>query len=186
MNSSDRDTPPATMQRAIEELLETIHTRFYLAASPVDHTASRRFHRDRRLLLYALTWPAAWLKHRALICPPGRYRRLIDERLADIAAHGDPARYAPCFARYLLTCLQDFFAHHGDELYEELKHVRNALDQVLANTRLAQRVREDARQRDVLVATHRLLQAGQAASLVPVPNLPPIVGAGRFGAGKGS
>jgi hypothetical protein len=154
------------MQQTIEELLETIRGRFYPAASPVDRTALRRFHRDRRLLLYALTWPAAWLKHRALTCPSGRYRRLIDERLADIAAHGDPARYAPCFPRYLLACLQDFFAHHGDELYEQLKHVRNALDQVLADARLAQRVREEVRQRDILVATHRLLHAGYSARVV--------------------
>jgi hypothetical protein len=163
MNSSDRSAPPATMQRAVEGLLETIRSRFYPAAGPLDRTALRRFHRDRRLLLYALTWPAAWLERRALTCPPGRYRRLIDERLAAIAAHGDPARYAPCFPRYLLKCLQDFFEHHGDELYEELKHIRNALDQVLANARLAQRVREDARQLDILVATHRLLHAGCSA-----------------------
>ena len=34
---------------------------------------------------------------------------------------------------YLLKCLQDWFQHHGDELYDELKHIRNALDQILAS-----------------------------------------------------
>ena len=43
------------------------------------------------------------------------------------AQHGDPERYERYFPRYLLKCLQDWFAHHGDELYEELKHVRNQL-----------------------------------------------------------
>lgn len=167
MNCSDRSAPPATMQQTIEELLETIRTRFYPAATAVDRTAARRFHRDRRLLLYALTWPAAWLEHRALTCPGGRYRRLIEERLAAIAAHGDPARYAPCFPRYLLACLQDHLRHHGDELYDELKHIRNALDQLLANTRLAQRVREETRQRDILAATHRLLHAAHCTRVVP-------------------
>jgi hypothetical protein len=67
--------------------------------------------------------------------------------------------------------LQDFFAHHGDELYEELKHPAavprdNALDQVRADARLAQRVREEVRQRDVLVATHCLLHAGYSAGVV--------------------
>ena len=30
-------------------------------------------------------------------------------------------------SRYLLKCIQDWFQHHGDELYEQLKHVRNQL-----------------------------------------------------------
>ncbi len=115
------------------------------------------------MLLYALTWPATSLDRRGLTCPPSRYRRLIDERLAAIAAHGDPSRYGPCFPRYLLKVLQDFFERHGDDLYGDLKHIRNALDQVLANARFAERVRDDARQLDVLVATHRLLHARRAA-----------------------
>ena len=166
MNSSDRSAPPAAMQRVLEDLLETIRECFYPEAGPAGRTTLRRFHRDRRLLLYALTWPATWLQRRGLICPSGRYRRLIDERLAAIIAHGEPARYQGFFPRYLLKCLQDHFERHGDELYEELKHVRNALDQILADARLAQRVREDARQRDILVATHRLLQAGRSTHVV--------------------
>jgi len=155
------------MEQAVDGLLDSIRGRFYTATNPLDRTALRRFHRDRRLLLYALTWPATWLEHRGLTCPPGRYRRLIDERLAAIAAHGDPARYGPCFPRYLLKVLQDFFERHGDDLYGDLKHIRNALDQVLASARFAARVRDDARQLDVLVATHRLLHARRAAPVAP-------------------
>jgi hypothetical protein len=147
------------MEQAVEELLDSIRGRFYTATDPLERGALRRFHRDRRMLLYALTWPATWLERRGLTCPPGRYRRLIDERLAAIAAHGDPACYGAFFPRYLLKCLQDFFARHGDDLYGDLKHIRNALDQVLASARFAARVRDDARQLDVLVATHRFLHA---------------------------
>ncbi|MFT3831349.1 MAG: hypothetical protein QM691_16760 [Opitutaceae bacterium] len=64
---------------------------------------------------------------------------------------------------YLLKCLQDFFERHGDDLYGDLKHIRNALDQVLASARFAARVRNDARQLDVLVSTHRLLHAQRTA-----------------------
>ncbi|MFT3831055.1 MAG: hypothetical protein QM691_15250 [Opitutaceae bacterium] len=169
MNSSDRSLPPvpATMEQVVDELLESIRGRFYTATDPLERGARRRFHRDRRMLLYALTWPATWLERRGLTCPPGRYRRLIDERLAAIAAHGDPACYGAFFPRYLLKCLQDFFARHGDDLYGDLKHIRNALDQVLASARFAQRVRDDARQLDVLVATHRLLHARHAARVAP-------------------
>ena len=172
MNCSDRSAPPSTMEQAVAELLDSIRWRFYTTTDPhlqrtngnagTDRTALRRFHRDRRMLLYALTWPATWLEHRGLTCPPVRYHRLIDDRLAAIAAYGEPARYGAFFPRYLLKALQDFFERHGDDLYGDLKHIRNALDQVLASARFAARVRDDARQLDVLVATHRLLHARRA------------------------
>ena len=141
---------------AIEELLTAVHQRFYAAHPPRD------FHRDRRRLLYALTWPATWLERRGLTCCARRYHALVAERLADIAVHGDPARYGAYFPTYLLKCLQDWFQHHGDELYNELKHIRNALDQVLASARFAAAVQRDAQHIEVLAATHRLLQARRA------------------------
>ena len=161
-SNADRATPSATMEQAVDELLETVRLRFYSSrADP------RQFHRDRRMLLYALTWPAVWLDRRGLTCPQRRYRNLLAERLDAIRAHGDPACYNAYFPRYLLKCLQDWFEHYGDDLYGELKHIRNALDQVLASARFAARVRDDARQLDVLVATHRLLRAQHAARVVP-------------------
>jgi len=149
--------PASTMDQAVADLLQSVRGHFY--ADPADASALRRFHRDRRMLLYALTWPAVWLERRGLTCPPGRYRQLIAERLDAIGAHGDPACYSAYFPAYLLKCLQDFFDRHGDDLYGDLKHLRNALDQVLASARFAERVQRDARQLDVLVATHRLLHA---------------------------
>jgi hypothetical protein len=140
----------------VEGLLEEVRRRFY-AGQPV-----RDFHRDRRMLLYALTWPAAWLEGRALTCPAARYHALLAERLVDIAVHGDPARYGAYFPAYLLKCLQDWFQHHGEGLYDELKHIRNALDQVLASARFAARVQRDAQHTEILAATHRLLQAHRA------------------------
>lgn len=158
MNCSDFGAPAHTMDQAVADLLQTVRWHFYAAPE-----ALRRFHRDRRMLLYALTWPAVWLERRGLTCPPGRYRQLIADRLAAIGAHGDPGCYGPYFPRYLLKCLQDFFDRHGDDLYGELKHLRNALDQVLASARFAERVRDHARQLDVAVATHRLLHAEHQA-----------------------
>jgi hypothetical protein len=114
------------------------------------------------MLLYALTWPAVWLERRGLTCSSRRYRALMAERLADIAVHGDPARYGAYFPAYLLKCLQDWFQHHGDELYDELKHIRNALDQVLASVRFAADVRGDAQHTELLAATHRLIHAQRA------------------------
>lgn len=108
-------------QQVTEALLAAVHSRFYLGAPP------QHFHRDRRLLLYALSWPASWLDHRGLSTDAPSYRRLILARLDEILHHGDPARYDAFFPAYLLKCLQDWFRHHGDDLYEQLKHVRNSL-----------------------------------------------------------
>lgn len=137
----------------VEGLLAVVQRRFYTAHS------SRDFHRDRRMLLSALTWPAAWLERRGLTCSAPRYHALVVERLAAIAEHGDPARYGAYFPTYLLKCLQDWFQHHGEELYDELKHIRNALDQVLASARFAATVQRDARDVELLASAHRLIRA---------------------------
>lgn len=141
---------------AVRHLLEDMRGRFY------GDRPARDFHRDRRMLLYALTWPAVWLQHRALTCSAARYHALLVERLTDIAVHGDPARYGAYFPAYLLKCLQDWFQHHGERLYDELKHIRNALDQVLASPRFAANAQRDAQHTEILAATHRVIHAHRA------------------------
>jgi hypothetical protein len=140
---------------ATDELLHALRLRFY-AQRPAD------YHRDRHRLLHALTWPATWLDECGLTCSPQRYQTLIEQRLHAIAAHGDPTRYGAYFPAYLLKCLQDWFDRHGEDLYSELKHIRNALDQLLASARFAERVQRHAHQLDLLVSTHRLLDARRA------------------------
>ena len=105
-----------------EKLLAQIKQDFYTCKS-----SEKQFYADRRMLLYALTWPAKWLDRRGLWMDARQYEKLLGQRLKAIVHHGDPKRYQCYFPRYLLKCLQDWFAHHGDELYEELKHVRNQL-----------------------------------------------------------
>lgn len=146
MSSPDPSSPCA------DELLHAVRVRFY-ALRPAD------FHRDRRRLLHAVTWPATWFAERGLTCSAPRYLSLIELRLSAIHAHGDPARYNAYFPSYLLKCLQDWFDRHGDDLYCELKHIRNALDQLLASARFAERVQRDARHLDVLASAHRFLDS---------------------------
>ncbi len=149
--------PQPQVGEAVQQLLAAIERRFYRTLPRGD------FHRDRRMLVYAITWPSTWLKCRSLTCSPSRYNRLIAEQLEAIAAHGDPSRYGAYFPAYLLKCLQDWFQHHGEELYAELKHIRNALDQVLASVRFASNVRRDAHHVDLLASAHRLIQAKRAS-----------------------
>lgn len=65
---------------------------------------------------------------RGLLMAPPTYEKLLDQRLDDIAAHGDPRAYQPYFPRYLLKRLQDWFRRHSDDLYEDLKRIRSQLD----------------------------------------------------------
>jgi hypothetical protein len=105
-----------------QALLDQIKTRFYKSGA-----SEKRYYQDRRMLLYALTWPATWLDRRGLPITSQGYEKLLTERLEDIAKHGNPKRYSNYFPRYLLKSIQDWFAHHGEALYEELKHIRNQL-----------------------------------------------------------
>lgn len=146
----------AALAATTEELLLAIRLRFY-GSRPVD------YHRHRQRLLYALTWPATWLDERGLTCSPRRYQTLIEDRLQAIAVHGNPAAYGAYFPTYLLKCLQDWFGRSGDELYSELKHIRNALDQLLASARFAERVQRHAHHLDLLVSTHRLIETRHAS-----------------------
>ena len=138
MNSYKSSSYPGALwdgaERCQAELLVAIRQGFYTRLPP------RHFYRDRRLLLYAITWPATWLEQRGLTCSADRYIQIVTARLEAILVHGDPAEYGvPCprglstgraagyFPAYLLKCLQDHFRHHGECLYDELKHVRNSL-----------------------------------------------------------
>jgi hypothetical protein len=153
MPANDQARELAKVDTAVRQLLDELRLRFYAGQPAHD------FHRDRRMLLYALTWPASWLERRGLTCPAARYRTLIADQLATIAAHGDPARYGAYFPAYLLKCLQHWFDRYGEDLYGELKHIRNALDRILASASFAAKVQRDAQHVELLAATHRLIRA---------------------------
>ncbi len=175
MPASDAKRELAQVDTAVRQLLDEIRWRFYTDRPERDHAEGRAsFHRDHRMLVYALTWPARWMEHRALTCSAARYQKLLSERLAVIAAHGDPVRYGAYFPAYLLKCFQDWFERHGDELYGELKHIRNALDQLLASARFAATVQRDARHIEMLAATHRLIRAEREKPPVPDPHQLPL------------
>ncbi len=165
MNCSRRNAPAAA-ERTAQDLLESVRVHFYAGGQPA------HFHRDRRMLLYAVTWPAVWLERRGLFCSPHRYRSLVAERLDAIRAHGDPGRFGDYFPAYLLKCLQDFFDRHGDDLYCELKHIRNALDCLQASLAKCHRASEQSRRIEALAAAHRILHASRHAPSHPDPAQP--------------
>ena len=94
MSSASVSADP--LATAAAELLQSIRLRFYAQRSA-------DYHRDRRGLLHAVTWPATWLDERGLTCSPQRYQTLIDQRLHAITAHGDPLRYGGYFPSFNLA-----------------------------------------------------------------------------------
>ena len=117
--------PSGAHPSVVQELLEQVRGDFYHDLPP------QHFFRDRRMLLYALSWPATWLQQRALTMHPPRYRKLILLCLNQIKTHADRDKLDAYFPAYLLKSLQQYLFHHGDSLYEELKHVRNALEPLM-------------------------------------------------------
>jgi hypothetical protein len=87
-------------EQLLASLLADLQARFYCTQLP------SVFQRDRRRLLYALSWPADWLERRGLSCTPTRYRAIVIARLDAIRAKGDPERYGAYYPNYLLKCLQ--------------------------------------------------------------------------------
>jgi len=149
-------------ERVLEALLETVRKEFYATtdtAQPKCH-----FHRDRRRLLHALSWPAHWLQARNLIVSAEHYRRIIEQQLAGIVEHGDRSSYQAYFPRYLLKCLQGHFRHRGDLLYEEVKAISYAIPGVIERLRELEVEPEcsPASQRELvenLAALHGILNA---------------------------
>ncbi len=122
------------------------------------------FQRDRRMLLYALTWPAAWLDSQALRMHRKDYQRMLMDKLEQITRHGDPARYRAYFPRYLLKCLQDHCHHHHETLYGELKHASYSIEEIVKNIQTGPDNRTT-----VLAEAHALLRQGHRKKDTTVP-----------------
>jgi len=147
-------TPDPYIQ-IVEKLLEQISLDFY------QHCDNpKAFYRDRTMLLYALSWPAKWLDERSLQMEPRAYGGLIEKRLKSIINHGDPERYGGYFPNYLLKCLQDWFAWHGEDLYMQLKDLRNSMwkiDSILEALKSRTETSQPATSITTLAQTHQLL-----------------------------
>lgn len=129
------------------------------------------FHRDRRQLLRALTWPAAWLDRQALVITPEDYNKLLLKKLRQIQKHGNPSHYRPVqsgaegayFPKYLMKALQDHCRHHREAIYLKLKHAGYTIDQIatdIAKTKHAEHTNVLAQAHD-LIGQNRHKQADQ-------------------------
>jgi len=111
-------------QKLIQTLLDNIQQRFYTKKP------KQLFYNDKKMLTYAITWPAGWMQNKQLHCTSKRYMHIIEQRLDDILKHGNPTHYQLYFPRYLLKCLQDYFYHNLDQLYYEFTHLGNVIKRI--------------------------------------------------------
>ncbi|WPJ97219.1 hypothetical protein SH580_05800 [Coraliomargarita algicola] len=118
---------------------------------------TQSFHRDRRQLLRALTWPAAWLDNQALIITPEDYNRLLLKKLRQIQRHGNPAQYRAYFPKYLMKALQDHCRHHKQDIYLKLKHASYTFDYLAKNIKQA----EQNQHTQTMAAAHQILRQNQ-------------------------
>jgi hypothetical protein len=115
------------MSRMLDDLLGEIRRRFYARAP------AQTFFADRRQILKALTWPAAWLRGHGFReeVTPAAYRRIVMDVLAKIQAHGAPPLPSEpngYFPSYLLKCLQDHCRCGAEEVLADFKRLRDRVD----------------------------------------------------------
>jgi hypothetical protein len=139
----------------VDDILQIIRSKFYQGADP------KNWFQDLSILKrMVVLWPATWLTKKGVTLPGSRYKEILITVLLDIAANTKTeVKYMP---RYLAHCVQKYFAHHGDEIYDEAKALRKISENVLlgltANRAVAS-AEADARQ-----FTDALSQAAQILS----------------------
>ena len=117
---AETDAPAAMVDRLLGAVFQT----FYAGQD------GRRWLQDQKPLLMVLTWPAAWLNQRGVGMPVAAYEAKMREIISTIATHGD-LRKVKLIPAYFGDCVRKHFIHHGEALYMERKHVRNAMELAL-------------------------------------------------------
>lgn len=144
---SAQDTEPT--QEMIATLMKHIRNQFY-ADRPLE-----KWLRDQRMVMGILTWPATWLNQRGVGLPVARYEAILREVIVDIQRHGATGEIK-YFPAYFERAVKSWFAHKGEDLYNERKSLRNAIDlRFLKGMKTAPA--NDGAKLEVLVETHALL-----------------------------
>lgn len=147
----------AVAEQVIDSLLAQIAREHYNAGK------DKRYHAHRHGLTHAICWPATWFKQRAIHLSDARYKAIIKERLSEIRIHGCADKARAYFPRYLLTCLQNHFLHHGDHIYEQYKHVCYSIEILLQKLPQLQQNRAQEEMIDVLSQAHLITKPTRKA-----------------------
>ena len=148
----------ATPAELLERLLCFIQIKFYQGEAV-------EFQKQRAdLLRWVVLWPAGWLNNRGVTLPPDRYEAILKSVLLDALNFGrqEKIKYRPA---YLKMVVQSHFKHHEDEIYDEAKAVRHAIEAAMGIAgRAVAPVPNLARD---LTAAAKLLKAARAKTAAP-------------------
>lgn len=164
MKRSQKPSAPLTTPEVRDALLELIRVKFYQGESV-------QFAKDRRRLLeWVVFYPATWLARRGVSqgLPLARYREIMSAVLVDAASfqRATKVNYLPAYLRQVIV---SHFQHHGDEIYEEAKSVRNLVEHamlVAGTVRIA--TPDPVRELAQAAAAARLLKPQKRAVKPPV------------------
>lgn len=157
MKPTAPDRPRQSVPSQIaNELLAVIRNQFYPDAQLGGEAAKQWFQDQQFIRQRVVLWPAAWLNKRGVSLKPERYQQILLDIFADIKRHGATGA-VKFWPGYLAKCVQDHFAHHEDEIYEEAKALRTQLERALATAGSATARQPDPVER--LAAAHQVLSA---------------------------
>src|SRR6185503_11203997 len=127
----ERPRPSPLPAEIVNDLMAA--ARSFYSDFPERWFADQSFIRQR-----VVTWPAGWLRKRGVSLKPERYKEILLGLFLDIKRKGNTGavKYWP---GYLAHCVQEHFKHHGDEIYEEAKSFRVALENALGKAQTAPR-----------------------------------------------
>lgn len=125
MNPKRKPVKPETLvtPEVIDSLLELIRVKFYAG-----HRV--QFAKDlHRLLSWVVLYPSEWLAARGVTVglPLARYKEIMSAVLIEAASFCEPSKVT-YFPAYLRQVIRSHFQHHGDEIYDEAKAVRNLVE----------------------------------------------------------
>jgi hypothetical protein len=150
----NKQQKPVTTPEVRDALLDLIQRKFYEG-----HAV--QFAKDRRRLIqWVVCYPAAWLYERGVSSglPLDRYKEIMSRVLIEAASFAEPTKvtYLPA---YLRQVIRSHFRHHGDEIYDEAKSVRNLVDQAMLLSGSVRVAADPVRELAQAAAAARLLTA---------------------------
>jgi hypothetical protein len=104
-------------------LLEFVERKFYSGDTV-------NFRKDRkRLMAWAICYPAAYLTKRGVSLPAEKYRELFINIFTDALQHASgKITYRPAWMKHVI---QEHFKHHGEKIYEQAKAVRTIAEHLV-------------------------------------------------------
>jgi hypothetical protein len=136
----------------VNDLMLAIRNQFY-------GDCLERWHADQHFIRRnVVTWPAGWLNKRGVTLPPKRYRDILFSILNGVKVHGNTGavRFWP---GYLMKCVQEHFAVHGEEYYQEGKSIRAKADIAMFAVSRAKEAAHRADPVQGVAIAHAVLQA---------------------------